>query len=86
MGSVPHIGASGPTQLAHARAGIVTPEREPIAIREDLGRAQMADAAPRDGEPFLYEHFAEIREAAEQGVADKAKEVREAGGEIYQAV
>ncbi len=39
------------TQLAYARAGIVTPEMEYIAIRENLGRERLAEAA-RDGESF----------------------------------
>jgi phosphomethylpyrimidine synthase len=38
------------TQLAYARAGIVTPEMEYIAIRENLGRAKVAGV--RDGESF----------------------------------
>jgi len=37
------------SQLAYARAGIITPEMEYIAIRENLGRAQ---AGIRDGESF----------------------------------
>ena len=40
-----------PTQLAYARAGIVTPEMEYVAIRENLGRTAAAEAA-RDGEDF----------------------------------
>jgi phosphomethylpyrimidine synthase len=40
------------TQLAYARAGIVTQEMEYIAIRENLGRAQRAAGAARDGESF----------------------------------
>jgi phosphomethylpyrimidine synthase len=40
------------TQLAYARAGIVTPEMEYVAIRENLGRARSKDASPRDGESF----------------------------------
>ncbi len=43
------------TQLAYARAGIVTPEMEFVAIRENLGRKAMRDASlptPRDGESF----------------------------------
>ena len=32
------------TQMAYARAGIVTPEMEYVAVRENLGRQQMADA------------------------------------------
>ncbi|HBF99077.1 MAG TPA: phosphomethylpyrimidine synthase [Alphaproteobacteria bacterium] len=40
------------TQLEYARAGIVTPEMEFIAIRENMGRAAMAEAAERDGEAF----------------------------------
>ncbi|OHC76844.1 MAG: phosphomethylpyrimidine synthase ThiC [Rhodospirillales bacterium RIFCSPLOWO2_12_FULL_58_28] len=39
------------TQLAYARAGMITPEMEYVAIRENEGRRQ-ASAAPRDGEPF----------------------------------
>ncbi len=40
------------TQLAYARAGIITPEMEFIAIRENLGRAQAKAALARDGESF----------------------------------
>jgi len=40
------------TQLAYARAGIVTPEMEFVAIRENLGRAQAKAALARDGEDF----------------------------------
>ncbi len=39
------------TQIAYARRGIVTPEMEYVAIRENLGRAA-ARATPRDGEDF----------------------------------
>ncbi len=39
------------TQLAYARRGIVTPEMEYIAIRENLGREQ-AFGGERDGESF----------------------------------
>ena len=39
------------TQLAYARAGIVTPEMEYVAIRENLGRAK-AREQQRDGESF----------------------------------
>ncbi len=38
-----------PTQLEYARAGIVTPEMEFIAIRENLGRAQARAVLDRDG-------------------------------------
>jgi len=40
------------TQLAYARAGIITPEMEYVAIRENLGRAQAKAALVRDGEDF----------------------------------
>ena len=40
------------TQLEYARAGIVTAEMEYIAIRENLGREQAAEALERDGEDF----------------------------------
>src|SRR5262249_17061223 len=39
------------THLAYAGAGIVTPEMEYVAIRENIGRAQRANVA-RDGESF----------------------------------
>ena len=39
------------TQLSYARAGIVTPEMEYVAIRENIGRARAAQTA-RDGESF----------------------------------
>ncbi len=39
------------TQLAYARAGLITPEMEYIAIRENLGRVR-ALAESRDGESF----------------------------------
>lgn len=41
-----------PTQLAYARAGIVTPEMEYVAIRENLRRADAIANGPRDGESF----------------------------------
>jgi phosphomethylpyrimidine synthase len=40
------------TQLAYARAGIVTPEMEFVAIRENLGRERLRTTACRDGESF----------------------------------
>jgi len=42
------------TQLHYARAGIVTPEMEYVAIRENLGRMEerAKDPAPRDGVDF----------------------------------
>jgi phosphomethylpyrimidine synthase len=40
------------TQLAYARAGIVTPEMEFVAIRENLGRQAAKEALVRDGEAF----------------------------------
>ena len=40
------------TQLAYARAGIVTPEMEFVAIRENLGRQAARQAMERDGEAF----------------------------------
>jgi len=39
------------TQLAYARRGIITPEMEYVAIRENIGRAQQAGQI-RDGEDF----------------------------------
>jgi phosphomethylpyrimidine synthase len=40
------------TQLAYARAGIVTQEMEYVAIRENLGRARLKEKLARDGESF----------------------------------
>jgi phosphomethylpyrimidine synthase len=40
------------TQMHYAKAGIVTPEMEYVAIRENLGRARRAEAMGRDGEDF----------------------------------
>ncbi|MGI4819034.1 MAG: phosphomethylpyrimidine synthase ThiC [Janthinobacterium lividum] len=40
------------TQLAYARAGIITPEMEFVAIRENSGRQQMREQMQRDGESF----------------------------------
>ncbi len=41
-----------PTQLAYARAGLITPEMEYVAIRENMGRAEAREALTRDGESF----------------------------------
>ncbi len=40
------------SQMHYARAGIITPEMEYVAIRENLGRAELRDKAIRDGESF----------------------------------
>jgi phosphomethylpyrimidine synthase len=40
------------TQLHYARQGIVTPEMEYIAIRENLGRKEKAEANSQGGEPL----------------------------------
>ncbi|MES2137736.1 MAG: phosphomethylpyrimidine synthase ThiC [Pseudomonadota bacterium] len=40
------------TQMHYARRGIVTPEMEYVAIRENLGREIAREAAARDGEDF----------------------------------
>ena len=40
------------TQIAYARAGIITPEMEFIAIRENIGRAKAKDAMVRDSEDW----------------------------------
>jgi phosphomethylpyrimidine synthase len=42
-------GGKAVTQLAYARAGIITPEMEYVAIRENLGREKRAEVAARDG-------------------------------------
>ncbi|AOG08267.1 phosphomethylpyrimidine synthase ThiC [Agrobacterium sp. RAC06] len=45
-------GGKAVTQLAYARAGIITPEMEFVAIRENLGRKAAKEALVRDGESF----------------------------------
>ena len=45
-------GGKAVSQIAYARAGIVTPEMEFVAIRENLGRKARRDALGRDGESF----------------------------------
>lgn len=40
------------TQMHYARKGIVTPEMEFVAVRENLGRKRQAEAKARDGESF----------------------------------
>ncbi len=45
-------GGKAVTQLAYARAGVITPEMEFIAIRENLGRKAMKEELKRDGEDF----------------------------------
>jgi phosphomethylpyrimidine synthase len=45
-------GGKAVTQIAYARAGIITPEMEYVAIRENLGRKAMKEALVRDGESF----------------------------------
>jgi phosphomethylpyrimidine synthase len=39
----------GLTQLAYARAGIITPEMEYVAIRENVGRERLRETTQRDG-------------------------------------
>src|SRR3989441_3597182 len=43
------------TQLAYARKGIITPEMEFIAIRENLGREQAYEAAPDDRSDLRFQ-------------------------------
>ena len=40
------------TQLAYARAGIITPEMEFVAIRENVGRQRRAESLARDGQSW----------------------------------
>ena len=40
------------SQMHYARQGIITPEMEYVAIRENLGRAELREKAARDGESF----------------------------------
>ncbi|MBC7951672.1 MAG: phosphomethylpyrimidine synthase ThiC [Rhodospirillaceae bacterium] len=40
------------TQMAYAKAGIITPEMEYVAIRENLRIAELREAVERDGEDF----------------------------------
>ena len=45
------VGDRAVTQMAYARAGVITPEMEFVAIRENIGRAEALKEA-RDGEDF----------------------------------
>src|SRR5207244_10711317 len=49
-------GGSAVTQLAYARKGIVTPEMEFIAIRENLGREQAYEDAGPDRSNVRFQH------------------------------
>ena len=40
------------TQMHYARKGIITPEMEFVAVRENIGRKQQAEKLERDGEHF----------------------------------
>ena len=44
------------TQLAYARGGIVTPEMEFIAIRENLGREEAYEATHKDRSDIRFQH------------------------------
>src|SRR6185295_3278825 len=52
------------TQLAYARRGIVTPEMEFIAIRENLGREQAFEATQGDRSNVHFQHAGESFGAA----------------------
>ncbi|WP_276968418.1 phosphomethylpyrimidine synthase ThiC, partial [Metallibacterium scheffleri] len=63
-----------PTQLAYARAGIITPEMEFVAIRENLGR-RPEEHARRDGEdwgasipPYVTPEFVRAEVAAGRAI------------------
>ncbi|KAA0968224.1 phosphomethylpyrimidine synthase ThiC [Aureimonas fodinaquatilis] len=46
------VGGKAVSQIAYARAGIITPEMEFVAIRENLGRSEMHKSLIRDGDSF----------------------------------
>src|SRR5881296_1425810 len=52
------------TQLAYARRGIITPEMQFIAIRENLGREQAYEAARDDRSDIRFQHRGESFDAA----------------------
>src|ERR1043165_7183082 len=52
------------TQLAYARRGVITPEMEFIAIRENLGREQAYDASNGDRSDIRFQHRGESFGAA----------------------
>jgi phosphomethylpyrimidine synthase len=43
---------AAPTQIAYARRGVITPEMEYVAIRENLGREKLRREGVSDGESF----------------------------------
>jgi phosphomethylpyrimidine synthase len=52
-------GGAAVTQLAYARRGIITPEMEFIAIRENLGREQAYEATRSDRSDIRFQHSGE---------------------------
>jgi phosphomethylpyrimidine synthase len=48
--------AAAVTQLAYARRGVITPEMEFVAIRENLGREQAFEAASGDRSNIRFQH------------------------------
>ncbi len=50
-------GGKAVTQLAYARAGIITPEMEYIAIRENIGRARNKEPLKQDGNSWGAQPF-----------------------------
>lgn len=52
------------SQLAYARRGIVTPEMEFVAIRENLGREQAFEAVARERSNVRFQHLGESFGAA----------------------
>jgi phosphomethylpyrimidine synthase len=63
------------TQLAYARAGIITPEMEFVAIRENLGRTPGGERAARDGQdwgasipPYVTAEFVRAEVAAGRAI------------------
>ncbi|MFM1770043.1 MAG: hypothetical protein RJA22_2572 [Verrucomicrobiota bacterium] len=61
------------TQLAYARAGIVTPEMEFIAIRENMGRARLAELAQDILRNDLHKQHAGSAQRSAAAVGDSAE-------------
>src|SRR5947207_5566932 len=57
------VNGAAVTQLAYARRGVITPEMEFIAIRENLGREQAFEACSGERSDMRFQHVGESFDA-----------------------
>ena len=63
------------TQLAYARRGIITPEMEFIAIRENLGREILGSAGVSPNGPKIVRNDLQFRHSGSQPIANRKSEI-----------